>query len=112
MKQVKIDEAALVKIGVEQGVLEDEFNWELIRERDGLVKRSKDIKWIEWNENGTFKESHSTFGVGRSLIMSPFNPSFTWQTTELVDVIEGEDCSHLKFTTKNSVYTLIKLKKK
>ena len=27
MKSVKIDEAALVKIGVKQGVLEDKFNF-------------------------------------------------------------------------------------
>ena len=109
IKSVKIDEEALVKIGVKQGVLENKFNWKLIRERDGLVKRSKDIKWIEWNEDSTFKESHSTYGVGRSLIMSPFNSFYTWQTTEIVEVIEDDGHSFVKFSTKNSVYTLIKL---
>ena len=30
--------------------------WELVRERDGLTKQSKGVKWIEWNEDGTFKD--------------------------------------------------------
>jgi hypothetical protein len=29
-----------------QGVIETEFNWKLVRERDGLTKQSKDSKWI------------------------------------------------------------------
>jgi hypothetical protein len=35
-------------------------NWKLVRlkNRDSLTKHSVDILWIEWNEDGTFKEKH------------------------------------------------------
>ena len=82
-----INEDDLIKIGVEQGVIESEFNWKLVREYDGLTKQSKEVMWIEWNKDGTFKKKHDTFGVGFSLIMSPFNQFFTWQTTPLIDVV-------------------------
>ena len=43
LKQTKIpviiDEDNLMKIAVEQGVIENEHNWKLIRERDGLTKQ-------------------------------------------------------------------------
>lgn len=39
----------LLGIAVEQGLIEDTFNWKLVRERDGLTKQSKGIKWVEWN---------------------------------------------------------------
>jgi hypothetical protein len=84
-------------------------NWKLVREHDGLTNYSKDVTWIEWNEDGRFKERHNTIGVGRSLLMSPFNEAFAWQTTEVTEILEQkEDC--IKFKTRNSVYTLTKEK--
>jgi len=92
------------------GITESEFNWKLIRERDGLVNRSKEILWLEWDENGRFKEKHSDIAVGRSLMMSPFNHFFTWQTTDVTEILEiSEDLSYIKFKTKNSTYELFKL---
>ena len=92
------------------GITESEFNWRLVRERDGLVNRSKEILWLEWNEDGRFKEKHNDIAVGRSLIMSPFNHFFTWQTTLVTEVLEvAEDLSYIKFKTKNSTYELFKL---
>jgi YD repeat-containing protein len=92
------------------GITESEFNWRLVRERDGLVNRSKEILWLEWNEDGRFKEKHDDIAVGRSLIMSPFNHFFTWQTTSVTEVLEvAEDLSYIKFKTKNSTYELFKL---
>jgi hypothetical protein len=92
------------------GVIEDEFSWRLVREGDGLNKKSKSVMWLEWNEDGTFKEKHDDIAVGRSLIMSPFNHFFTWQTTVVTEVLEvTEDLSYIKFKTKNSTYELFKL---
>ena len=63
IKQTKIPmiltEDNVFKIAVEQGVVENEFNWKLVRERDGLINQSKDIKWLEWNEEGRVKEDHN-----------------------------------------------------
>ena len=84
-------------------------NWKLVREGDGLTKHSVDICWIEWNEDGTFKQKHDTFAIGRSLLMSPFNQFFTWQTTPITEIVEEKD-DYIKFNTQNSVYTLTKLR--
>jgi hypothetical protein len=101
----------LLKIAVEQGVIEliNEFNWKLVREHDGLTNQSKDIKWLEWNEEGKVKEDHNEPAVGRSLLMSPFNDFFTWMTTDITEIVEERD-DYIKFKTRNSNYTLWKLK--
>jgi hypothetical protein len=105
---VVIDEDNLIKIAVEQGVLENEFNWKLVRERDGLINQSKEVMWIEWNEEGRFQSKHNEPAIGRSLIMSPFNQFFTWQTTTITEIVEERE-DYIKFKTQNSDYELFKL---
>ena len=83
-------------------------NWKLVRERDGLTKQSAEVMWVEFNEEGKFKSKHDEPAVDRSLIMSPFNQFFTWQTTPITEVLEKQE-NFLKFKTKNSVYELWKL---
>ena len=92
----------------EQGVIENEFNWKLAREQDGLTVKSKSIKWLEFNEDGTFKEQFQEGAIDRSLIMSPFNQFFTWQTTNVTEIIEQKE-DYIKFKTQNSDYQLYKL---
>jgi len=85
-------------------------NWKLVRSRDGLTKHSVDILWIEFNENGTFKAKHEDFAVGRSLLMSPFNDFFTWQTTPITKIIAATaDSFYVKFETENSEYELSRM---
>ena len=92
------------------GLADNEFNWRLVRVEDGLNKKSKAITWLEWNEDGTFKEKHDDIAVGRSLLMSPFNHFFTWQTTVVTMILASTpDSSYIKFKTKNSTYELFKL---
>ena len=98
----------VLKIAVEQGVIENEFNWKLVRERDGLTNQSKDIKWLEFGEDGRYKADFKNIEVGRSLLMSPFNQFFTWQTTLVTEIVEQRD-DYVKFKTKNSSYELFKL---
>jgi len=112
-KQTKIpaviDEDNLIKIAIDQGVLENEFNWKLVRERDKLTKQSKEVMWIEWNEDNRFKAKHTAPAIGRSLIMSPFNDFYTWQTTIITEIVEERE-GYVKFKTENSVYELTKIK--
>ena len=82
-----------------------QMNWKLVRERDGLTKQSEKIMWIEFNEEGRFKSKHDEPTIGRSLIMSPFNEFFTWQTTEVIEIVEQRD-NYIKFKTQNSNYEL------
>lgn len=90
------------------GVVETKFNWKLVRERDGITKQSERILWIEWNEDGRFKSKHDEPAIDRSLLMSPFNDFFTWQTTPITEIVEHKG-SYIKFKTENSVYELYKL---
>jgi hypothetical protein len=83
-------------------------NWKLIRERDGLTKHSEDVMWLEFGEDGRFKEKHSDIATGRSLLMSPFNQFFAWQTTVVTEIVEQKE-DYIKFKTGNSNYELFKL---
>lgn len=88
---------------------QSEPKYKLVREHDGLTKYSSDITWLEWNENGTFKAKHTEPAIGLSLLMSPFNQFFTWQTTEIIGILENQE-NFIKFKTKNSTYVLETLK--
>ena len=112
IKQDKIPmtltEDNVLKIAIEQGVIDNQYNWKLVREHDGLTKQSKEVMWIEFNEQGTFKSKHDEPAVGRSLMMSPFTFSFTWQTTPITEILEERE-DYIKFKTRNSNYELFKL---
>lgn len=82
--------------------------YRLIRQEDGLMKESKDIKWIEFDDKGKFKKDYKTPKKGRSLLMSPFNMFYTWQTTTVVKIVEKTDV-FVHFKTNNSEYKLYKI---
>jgi hypothetical protein len=85
-----------------------EPNYKLVRGRDQLTKTSVGVKWLEFNEDGRYKADFEDIAVGRSLLMSPFGPSFTWQTTPVTEIVEQRE-DYIKFNTENSVYELFKL---
>lgn len=81
-------------------------SWVLEKEDDPyFIKVSKDVCWIEFGDDNRFKEQHFFPGVGRSLLMSPFNEFFTWQTTVVTEIIEQTPVL-VRFKTKNSSYKL------
>jgi hypothetical protein len=84
---------------------QEDHKYKLVRERDGLTKTSVGVKWLEFNEDGTYKADFEDIAVGRSLLMSPFGPSFTWQTTPVTEIVEQRE-DYIKFNTENSVYEL------
>jgi hypothetical protein len=96
------------KIEINLDLVEDKHKWKLVRESDGLTKTSSEVKWIEWDDSGA-KELHDFPAVGTSLIMSPLNAFFTWQTTQVTEILYMEEDGSVRFRTKNSVYTLTKL---
>ena len=103
-----LTEDNVMKAAIEQGVIENEYNWKLVRERDGLTKQSKEVKWIEWNYDGSFNAMYDTPSVGLALLMSPFTMSFTWQTTTITEIVEERE-DYIKFKTQNSTYELCKI---
>jgi hypothetical protein len=82
--------------------------YKLIRGRDQLTKTSRAVKWLAFDENGKYKEDFENIAVGRSLLMSPFGPSFTWQTTLVTEIVEQRE-DYIKFKTENSDYELFKI---
>ena len=107
---VTIDENGDMQLqGWQREILDSiQYNWKLVRERDGLTKQSEKVIWIEFEGDGRFKEKYDEIGLNRSLIMSPFNDFFTWQTTTVTEILEQTD-EYVKFKTNNSVYELFKL---
>jgi hypothetical protein len=85
--------------------VEDLFRYKLVRERDGLSNVGHKAGWIEWNEDGTFKELHDEPAVGRSLILDPQRISYTWMTTTITEILEQKE-NYIKFATTNSIYEL------
>jgi hypothetical protein len=83
------------------------MGYTLIRKSDGLINKSTDVCWISFDENGRFKEKFDEPEVGRSLLMSPFNAFYTWQTTPVTEIINKTEFI-TNFKTKNSEYELIK----
>jgi len=85
--------------------LDEIFRYKLVRERDGLSNVGHKAGWIEWNEDGTFKELHDEPAVGRSLILDPQRMSYTWLTTTVTEILEQKE-NYIKFATTNSLYEL------
>jgi hypothetical protein len=86
------------------------MNYKLVREHDRLTKYGQKIGWIEWNENGTFKEKNDEPAIGRSLTLDPHGMNYTWLTTTITEIIEQRE-DYIKFNTENSVYELFYLSK-
>jgi hypothetical protein len=85
--------------------LEEIFRYKLVRERDGLSNVGHKAGWIEWSEDGKFKELHDEPAVGRSLILDPQRMSYTWLTTTVTEILEQKE-NYIKFATTNSIYEL------
>ena len=89
---------------------ETDHNYKLVREKDQLINTSRDVKWLEFDENGRYKTDYPDIAIGRSLLMSPFNAFFTWQTTLVTEIVEQRE-DYIKFKTNNSNYELFVLSK-
>ena len=85
--------------------IESEHRYKLVRGRDKLTKTSISVKWLAFKEDGRYEADFKDIAVGRSLLMSPFNHHFTWQTTPVVDIVEQRE-DYIKFNTENSSYEL------
>jgi hypothetical protein len=91
------------------GLIESEQRWILTKPGiPDFQKISADIMWIEFNEDRTYKSKHKEPAVGLSLLMSPFNQYFTWQTTPITHIKESKE-NYWLFETENSTYLLRKL---
>lgn len=105
MSKIKQDKIHMVV--VEDNTLEvPSYKYKLVRERDNLLNFGDQVGWIEWGEDGRYKQLHEEPAVGRSLILDPRStPFFTWMTTTVTEILEQRE-NYLKFKTSNSTYEL------
>jgi 8-oxo-dGTP pyrophosphatase MutT (NUDIX family) len=70
---------------------------------------STSVGFFEWDDDGSFKEKYDEPTLGLSCMLSPFNTSFKYSTTKIVEIIENDTSStrrYLKFKTVNNTYEL------
>lgn len=79
-------------------------NYVLVREEDNKRIRANEIKFVEWNEDGTFKSVHDEPAIGRSIIANPSRFTYSWLTTSILEI---KTPTHL--ITQNSTYKIYKL---
>jgi len=80
-------------------------NYILTRLDDNKQIPASVVRFIEWNENGTFKSVHDEPAIGRSIIADPMiGGNYRWLTTDITEIINENT-----FKTKNSTYTLKKI---
>jgi hypothetical protein len=105
MSKIKQDKIPMVL--TEKNILEiPSYKYKLLRERDNLLNFGDQVGWIEWGENGRYKQLHEEPAVGRSLILDPRSaPFYTWMTTTVTEIIQQSE-NYLKFKTGNSTYEL------
>jgi len=87
---------------------EPKAKYTLKRLNDGLTRTAYQVQYVEWNEDGTAKESYDDAQIGRSLILDPrFN--YTWLTTAITEIVDQKE-GYTKFQTQNSTYELTTIK--
>lgn len=81
-------------------------NFVLVRTDDNKQITGSKIIFIEWNADGTFKETHDTPAIGCSILVDPYmgGMNFKWMTSAIAEVI-----SPTEFKTANSHYKLFML---
>lgn len=81
------------------------YKYKLIRSRDNFTVTGTKVLWLEWNENGTFKQEYDSPRVGTSLVLDPHYGTYTWLTT-VVESFTEQEKGVIEFKTSNSNYKL------
>ena len=80
------------------------YKYKLTRERDNKVLYGDLIKYIKWNEDGSFSKSYDEPAIGRSVMLDPHRIVYTWLTTEILSFNIEDNITYI--STKNSKYIL------
>ena len=79
--------------------------YKVTRIEDGKEFRTEDYKFVVFNEKGQGKEMIDNPQLGTSLILPPYNASYSWMTSTITEVIDDYN-----FKTKNSNYEIERIK--
>lgn len=77
----------------------------LTRKRDGKVVKGNDVIYVEFGEDGKYKDFTKEFKVGNNLVMDFRGGNFTWMTTKITNILEQTE-NYVIFVTLNSEYKL------
>lgn len=80
------------------------YKYMLVRSRDKMTATGTKVLWLEWNENGTFKQQHEQPTIGASLVLDPQFGTYRWLTTPMLSYTEKDGV--ITFNTENSTYKL------
>lgn len=81
----------------------------IVREHDGLTNFGTVFEFIEWNDEGSFKQFHPNPQIGYSCIVDPQYFTYSWLTTAITEIVSDETKDNqrlIEFKTKNSSYKL------
>lgn len=78
--------------------------YSLFKKGDRFYRYAKSVLWIEWNEDGTFKQHHDEISNGLSLVLDFAGGNFKWMTTQVISFEKKGNI--INFKTKNSEYEL------
>lgn len=82
----------------------------LTRKKDEKVIKGNDVIYVEFGEDGKYKDFTKEFKVGNNLVMDFREGSFTWMTTKITNILEQTE-NYIIFVTLNSEYKLEKREK-
>jgi hypothetical protein len=82
-----------------------DFELTLTRINDGKEIGGNRVDWVEWNEDGTFKQKHDAPQVGYSCIIDGNRFTYGWLTTTITEILDISE-EYIKFKTENSEYQL------
>jgi hypothetical protein len=102
----KAKNTILIELNLSISPTSKDFYYRLTRLNDNHVVEADRIRWVEFSEDNKIKDWFHNIALGRSLLMSPFNAFFTWQTTPVVEIIENNYFWGAHFKTINSEYKL------
>ena len=82
------------------------FKYTLVNKAKDFIKHGNSYMFVEWSDEGVFKERHNLPAVGLSLLFDWTNFSYGWLTTTITEILEQTD-KLIRFKTENSEYELI-----
>lgn len=79
--------------------------YKITRIEDGKTFETEDYKFVVFNKKSQGKELVEKPQLGTSLILPPYNASYSWMTSVITEVIDDYN-----FKTKNSTYKIERIK--
>lgn len=99
---MKIQNRPLIHLDVESAI----YKYTLKNEAKNFTKHGNNYMFVEWSDEGVFKQKYDQPAVGLSMLFDWTSFSYGWLTTPITEILEKTD-KLVRFKTENSEYKLI-----